>query len=687
MERNPFSPEGKTAGELLETIKSFEQNPFILSQFYTSTNSSYGKNYQLKRNYPSKEDEKVKRKSSSHERNDYEEKKLDDSKLDHYIAMTMKKSQKLPKNTSRQVTGKSIEGGHSKIDEDLLHYGNKTSKYLSKSKTGMLSELHTIESETEHHIQSALSLIPAQYFISHNMFDQIKTKSLESMMRILSKMRIKLLKQGINRWHTIATQMTATRRSRAAKLLNRMIRGFLGRLKAKRYYKQQLKLHNIEKKKMMKSMKTRNAQVIRIQSVIRCFIGRRSYLVAIRLHRSAIKIQRRFRSYYYHGRLLEAVYEMMARNKAAKVIQRVFRGFLGRMLSRIRRSEIYRANLQKQYETPKGLFALYFEQHGAAFTLQKWYRSLSWVTKLKGTERQAKARIIRDRKARQIQKIIRGNLARRRFLKLKEIRSLEKHYPSDKIILIQSVIRSYLVRCRHHELLFRFRQRQLRRKQQLTSISRKRRNAVSFPHLKIGNERNIMRMERKATVIQRWYKSCRILRYFIRMVSHRRILYICRIQCWYRTWVWREKREWAVSVIQPVWAKKIRNYLKRKRAAQLIQYKYRAYCSMKWFLNWKRNRLQKSNLIKRWLFYCKWKRDKRHDLSKRRNFLEFLESGDMLYRRSVTFAKIDEVSTSILHFGDQSSRCGEDSRQLRPLFRNMNRKLYLSVIVLRDFLI
>jgi hypothetical protein len=136
------------------------------------------------------------------------------------------------------------------------------------------------------------------------------------------------------------------------------------------------------------------------------------------------------------------------------------------------------------------------------------------------------------------------------------------------------------------------------------------------------------------------------------MVAHRRVLYICKLQRWYRTWVFRQRREEAVLAIQPLWSYKARRLLKQKRAARVIQRKYRSYCSLKWYHNWRKTRVEKANLLKQWLGHCQDKQKRRSERQRRRNFLEFLESGNMLYHKTVTFAEIDEVTS--LHFSHLS---------------------------------
>ena len=67
---------------------------------------------------------------------------------------------------------------------------------------------------------------------------------------------------------------------------------------------------------------------------------------------------------------------------------------------------------------------------------------------------------------------------------------------------------------------------------------------------------------------------------------------------------------------------------------------------MKWFLDWRKNRTNKSNKIKQWIFFRQWLRKRRLEIHKKRNFVEFLEAGDMLFRKSEIYAQIDEVSVS-----------------------------------------
>ncbi|CAE7828658.1 unnamed protein product, partial [Symbiodinium microadriaticum] len=274
----------------------------------------------------------------------------------------------------------------------------------------MLDRISRIEKKTERHLDDAVALIPAHYFVSHKMFDQIKAKALDSVWSILQKMRLRLLRQGVAIWHASAKERTASMRERSASILCRIGRGFLGRRRARNIHKRRLAEVKARSKTNAIALMNRSERVLLIQTVFRRWRVQKPYQTFIVKHRAALLIQHRYQSYRNEGRFYDAVQTMVTRLQAAKRIQYNFRGLLGRMRARARRSQLHRARTEARYATPEGVFEFYFEQNGAAFRIQRWYKNLWWVRRIKGNERREKRKRVLDGKARQIQRIIRGFL-------------------------------------------------------------------------------------------------------------------------------------------------------------------------------------------------------------------------------------------------------------------------------------
>jgi len=63
---------------------------------------------------------------------------------------------------------------------------------------------------------------------------------------------------------------------------------------------------------------------------------------------------------------------------SARLIQRCYRGFTGRLRAHLIRTAAYHIAIQMKYENRETLLRNYFEQHGAALCLQRWAWRVGW---------------------------------------------------------------------------------------------------------------------------------------------------------------------------------------------------------------------------------------------------------------------------------------------------------------------
>ena len=549
-----------SASAILESLRSMEKNPFAATHSTPLTAISSRPSVRTGEVNP----HKVKKATPQKE---YKSTNIGSTRATHSSNVRVAKFVEVPCHDPVEAPSINDENMPLLEKDD---YSAVKSQSIKSDLQRELNRMFKIEKRTERHLDDAVAMIPAHYFVSHKMFDQIKSKALDSVWSILQKMRLRLLRLGMSLWRAHAKELTAVLRQRMALVLCRIVRGFLGRRRAKYIHRKRLADMKARSKTNAIALMNRGERALLIQTTFRCWRVYRPFQRRLVRHRAALVIQRRYLSYRNEGRFVEAVQEVIMKMRAARRIQRAFRGLLGRMKARIVRSQQHRSKIEARYATAEGVFEFYFEQNGAALRIQRWYKNLWWVRRIKGNERREKRRRMLDGKARVIQRRVRGMLGRQRAVKEREIKRLRANTNIRLVILVQAVARRFLTHKRHRGVVDRLAKLRAKRiyVKQLNIGSR--RNAISFEHLKIGNERNIMRMDRKARIIQKTYKSFRVLRYFTNMIKFRKVILVNKIQRWYRTWVWRHGVYAALRVIQPVWKFKMYKYLKKKYAAYTV---------------------------------------------------------------------------------------------------------------------
>ena len=272
-------------------------------------------------------------------------------------------------------------------------------------------------------------------------------------------------------------------------------------------------------------------------------------------------------------------------NFDAITIQRVYRGRLGRKKRDRTKVIRHRERIQERYATQEGVYRFYFEQMGAAAMIQRWYRRLPWLVKKKWKKKYAKTleKTKYEKFQRQKDKAYNRKLAALAFLdgSLDDYRAKKElisfsiiltrfargltvrrklkntKIKSIKIVIIQSVVRAFLVHCRLPKLgaRTRMRQRKERKWKKLSQIVYPkhllRRPEIFFPHLIIGDEKNIDLMGKKAFVLNRAWRAYKVRRRFRQIQEDKKLRRAIRIQRWYITIRFRKQLRKSLFLLQP----------------------------------------------------------------------------------------------------------------------------------------
>lgn len=557
---------------ILEQLRQMERNPFmttrqnhgeLASLFSTSTHITKKKHKESK--------------SSSDFRFtlDFDEPTtstwtLKDADIDKYVKSTTH-SRNRPVEMSVSPSRRAEKKRSKELKEKPIFNRSKHEVELERSSSMAKSENKKTTQEVQHLVAETVNMVPVQYLIKHQMFEYVRKRALLSMKRVLDGMYIRLLRDGLYAWYNITTRIREAQIERAVAMLTRISRGFLARRKFKAMYQHRQEERQRQQRLQHYQAMTNGERATLLQSLIRAFLARKRFNSTVLLRRrAAIVIQRNYRNYHDRGKMYFLKKMLLQRIRAARLIQRVYRGFYGRMLCRIQRSRLRREKRQQRYETPEGLFEIFFEQHGAALRIQRWYWSLGWRVSVLKQRRLIVQERIRNIKCTIIQRHIRGYLARKSVMRLRYMRSITMGLSMHTIVLVQAIIRRFLVirrmqKSRHTVETIRdfFQQNRLPKYKQ-------RRPSIFYPHLRIGNERNILKLQRRAALIQRIYRIYAARKRFMAMVRNRKTLAAKRIQYWYHVCVYRKWLYASLRVIQPWWRRHAKNWFRINTAAKRV---------------------------------------------------------------------------------------------------------------------
>lgn len=537
-----------STSEILQALKDLERNPFRQSNSHVVVQRAV-----------KQQPEKLRK-----DKNAFPMSSLETSK-------TTNKTVELDTFTNKQDNTKSF-------NPDTLLSTIKQQKSIPRTlgDGSLKKSLRTAIIENKNHecsilktFEDTVSLVPAHYFIKHKQFDAIKSIALQSVFKILDKMRLRFLKQAMQIWSTKSAALSLIRQLKSVCILQRVIRGFIGRRKAKSRRKAMLDMIRASDRLKSVTRMNRNERATIIQTFIRRVQAQEKYKILLKRHRAALEIQHCYLSYKHRGRTFYLVHTVLRYGKIAITIQRYFRGFLGRMKTRVRRTEVHRQKVQERYETPSGVFEFYFEQHGAAIRLQRWYKNLEWIVKLRQMRRDIIHKDICNKKAIIIQKIVRGGMARKRTRALIQKKRLEERYSLANITKIQALARGYMSRCKNIDIVSRIR-RNREKRNALKGFKMARRPSIFFPNLLISDEKNIRKMESKAFVIQNIYRKFKARCRFLTMIKDRDNIAARKIQRWLRLHQKRRKVIAALRVIQPAWRRAVAIRFQRKFAVLLV---------------------------------------------------------------------------------------------------------------------
>jgi hypothetical protein len=162
-----------------------------------------------------------------------------------------------------------------------------------------------------------------------------------------------------------------------------------------------------------------------------------------------------------------------------------------------------------------------------------------------------------------------------------------------------------------------------------------------FPHLKIGDKKNMNRLDKAAKKIQpivRIFLAKCLLRRLKQARLHRKAK---TIQHWFLTWTRRHRVLKAVLKIQPVWREKIQNYFYRMDAAALIQSIWRVYCEVKKYQELKRRRRWAVHTMQSMALTRLYVRKSRAAFAKKRYTAENRLAGKALYDQTELYTHIE----------------------------------------------
>ncbi len=364
----------------------------------------------------------------------------------------------------------------------------------------------------------------------------------------------------------------------------------------------------------------------------------------------------------------------MNQDEAVLRIQVLIRKFLAERRVKKRKVMTFREKYQSQFDTMDKLRKFTIMTHGAAIKIQQWFRNKWWWRNKRRWRKKYAKMIARYKSQRKlypaiirwklhnynfndqdfydiekyrfasalvINRVVRGFLGRRRFKHCKDKVDAERKLIMNSVLCLQAFFRRMLVIKRNPEIGFRhrlFEQKKRRCLQEALYIDedaikffpadfafKTRRASAIYPHLKLGPDLDALNA--KVLIIHRNFRRHHATRTFRRLVLERNIRNICKIQAWYRRQRIINKIFRCLDLINPIWQTKV----KQRRAAIVIQSKFRTYSRRKWLKKILNIRRFCSTKIIKWVRYRYRVKQVHREVIKRRLKLELQRSGTKLY--------------------------------------------------------
>jgi hypothetical protein len=280
---------------------------------------------------------------------------------------------------------------------------NRLSANLSNDYYRIQSSLQKDTESVERSLNNVIKMLPMSMLKEKNnpIKIQQRNKALALVLSTYNLNQEDFLYDKFCRWRQISIILTKKqagleriRRQAAATVINRSIRTFLSRCKL---FHLVLKLTNERKEKELKeklwkekmekgvSEEEKLGFIAVIAGTMIRFVYRKRRKKAreIRQKEAVNCIILAFRNFSINLKIYHAEEKDMKNRQmeAVLIIQCEVRSYFARKKLDKLRTLGYRKNLQNRYETDNGVASFYYEQHGAAFTIQNWYLNLKWYKK------------------------------------------------------------------------------------------------------------------------------------------------------------------------------------------------------------------------------------------------------------------------------------------------------------------
>ena len=225
---------------------------------------------------------------------------------------------------------------------DTSHFSNEM-KAVQSSHT-----MHRIA--TYEAMEVTAASLPIEFLIKHKMFKYVKRIAADKFQRVIYIIRLKILHHGFQKIVNFTLALMKAKSNLAVLLISRVVFRYIYRRRLKKYAAEELMRANIQRDIELKSEIYYLSCVILIQSIIRAFLCRNILkerrLIFTKYNLAAKCIQKRYRRYIRikHGGMIfyQAVDRYLEQIIASTIIQRVYRGFLGRLKCQLVRVAKYR---------------------------------------------------------------------------------------------------------------------------------------------------------------------------------------------------------------------------------------------------------------------------------------------------------------------------------------------------------
>jgi hypothetical protein len=290
---------------------------------------------------------------------------------------------------------------------------------LACAETQARAEVARSNAQIHATMRHAARLVPIQLLIVHGMFGFAQQKCLWSVFQLLQRLQKRVLLSTMIHWRSAAQAATRQLRARSVSVLQRAYRACSARAKL-----QSLRLQRIvalEKEQRRSELRAHALQGVALfmQKHVRGAKGRQELRARDLSCASAKRLQRWTRSRDERQRKWDCLHTLVLRVRAARRIQRLWRGVQGRKRAIATRVAQRKAQAKLRLGLEGGPYTVFFEHHGAALRLQRWWQTLDAHKQAVSRLRERKCGKSLHGRAANIQRCWRGRRARKRVQEMK----------------------------------------------------------------------------------------------------------------------------------------------------------------------------------------------------------------------------------------------------------------------------